>query len=219
MPELMQHLESATAQHRRRRGVSLVELLVALSISAALLTAVAIAVDASFKGYAINQSQAQLMQRARLSLNRMMTYIRSTTEHLPDDDDAQDDFENGLVTQASAIRMITKVTDATHSEGVIFRQTGNELQMVPFTIVGTTLTEGTARTLLMGVGANDFRITFEPQRSAQAAKTGSKYDQLRRASIVLTIHPSATTAVTGEDANAAQSVTLSTSVMPRRNIW
>jgi prepilin-type N-terminal cleavage/methylation domain-containing protein len=200
-------------KRRHRNGVGLVELLVALAISAALLTAVAVAVDASFKGYAINQSQAQLMQRARLAMNRITSYIRATTEHLPDDDDAQSDFENGLVTTASSIRMMTDSTN-----GVIFRQNGTALQMVPFTIAGTTLTEGTAHVLLDGVGTTDFLITFEPQRSAQAAKTGAKYDQLRRASITLTLRPSATNSVKGE-AQQNESVTLSTSIMPRRNIW
>lgn len=197
----------------RRRGVGLVELLVALAISAALLTSVAVAIDASFKAYAANQTDAQLMQRARLAINRMVAYIRSTTDHLPDDDDAQTAFENGLVTQASAIRMLLNDTS-----GVIFRQSGDELQMVPFTIAGNVLTEGTARTLLKGVGAGDFRITFEPQRSAQAVKIGAKYDQLKRASISLTLRTHADTAVSGEQSDRG-AVTLNMSVMPRRNIW
>lgn len=198
---------------RRRRGVGLVELLVALAICAALLTAVAVAVDASFTAYGENQTQAQLLQRARMVMNRITTYIRGTTQHLPDDDEAQDDFQAGLVTTASAIRMMLDSTN-----GVIFRQSGDELQMVPFTISGSSLVEGTPRTLLKGVGENDFRITFEPQRSAQAAKIGGPYDQLKRASIVLTLRTDAGTTLTGED-TAGQTVTISTSVMPRRNIW
>jgi prepilin-type N-terminal cleavage/methylation domain-containing protein len=197
----------------RRHGVGLVELLIALAISAALLTAVAFAVDASFKAYAANETQAQLMQRSRLAMNRITTYIRATTQHLPDDDDAQDDFENGLVCNASAIRMMID-----SSSGVIFRQTGDELQMIPFTIAGNVLTEGTARTLLQGVGDGDFNITFEPQRSAQAVKTGAKYDQLKRASITLTVRATENTSVSGEQTQN-QSTTLSMSIMPRRNIW
>jgi Tfp pilus assembly protein PilW len=197
----------------RHHGVGLAELLVALSISAALLTSVGVAVDASFKAYAVNQSQAQLLQRSRVAMNRLLTYIRSTSQHLPDDDDAQTDFEAGLITHASAIRMLI-----TPSSGVIFRQSGNELQMVPFTITGGALVEGTARTLLNGVGADDFRITFEPQRSTEAVKTGGKYDQLKRASITLTVRPTGATTLTGENDPSAR-VTLSTSIMPRRNIW
>lgn len=198
----------------RRRGVGLVELLVAMAISAALLTSVAMAVNASFKAYAVNQSQGQLTQRARLALNRMVTYIRATNEHRPDDDDALDDFEAGLITTAGSIRMMLD-----SSNGMIFRQSGSELQMVPFTVAGNTLTEGTARTLLHGVGTNDFRITFEPQRSAVSIKTGNPtYDQLKRASIVLTVRPTVETSVKGEELEG-QTVTLSASIMPRRNIW
>lgn len=198
----------------RRRGIGLVELLVAMAISAALLTSVAMAVNASFKAYAVNQSQGQLMQRARMALNRMVTYVRATNEHRPDDDTALDSFESGLVTTASSIRMMLD-----SSNGMIFRQSGNELQMIPFTVAGNTLSEGTPRTLLHGVGTNDFRITFEPQRSAVSVKTGSPaYDQLKRASIVLTVRPTSDTSVKGEE-QQGQTVTLSASIMPRKNIW
>jgi Tfp pilus assembly protein PilW len=193
--------------------MGLIELLVALAISAALLTSVAVAIDASFKAYAANQTNAQLMQRARLAMNRITTYIRATNQHLPDDNTAQDQFESGLVTQASAIRMMLDTTN-----GVIFRQTGQELQMVPFTISGGTLNEGTPRVLLEGVGSGDFTIRFEPQRSTQSAKVGGRYDQLKRASISLTIRPTAKTTVTGES-TSGEAITLSTSVMPRKNIW
>jgi prepilin-type N-terminal cleavage/methylation domain-containing protein len=210
----MERLIPATFRRtlHRRRGVGLVELLVALAISATLLTAVAAAVDASFKAYSVNQSNAQLMQRARLAMNRITSSIRATSDHLPDDDDAQDDFESGLITQASSIRMLLDDTN-----GVIYRQAGNQLQMIPFTIAGNVLTEGTAHVLVDGVGAGDFQITFEPQKSIQASKVGGVYDQLRRASIVLTVRTSANNSTVGEEQN--QSVTLSGSIMPRKNIW
>jgi prepilin-type N-terminal cleavage/methylation domain-containing protein len=197
----------------RRRGVGLIELLVALAICAALLTAVGVAMDASFKAYGIDESQAQLMERSRLAMNRMLTYIRSTNQHLPDDDASQTNFQNGLITKASSIRMMI---DATH--GIIFRQSGTTLQAVSFTINGAALTEGTSRTLLNGVNAGDFTITFEPQRSAEAIKTGGKYDQLKRASITLTVRAATATAVTGEEVQN-QSITLSGAVMPRPNMW
>ncbi|WP_428940068.1 PilW family protein [Fontivita pretiosa] len=202
-----------TPARRRRRGMGLIELLVALAISAALLTSVAVAIDASFKAYAANQTNAQLMQRARLAMNRITTYIRATNQHLPDDNTAQDQFESGLVTQASAIRMMLDETN-----GVIFRQSGQQLQMVPFTISGSVLSEGTPHVLLEGVGSGDFTIRFEPQRSTQSAKVGGRYDQLKRASISLTIRPTAKTTVTGES-TSGEAITLSTSVMPRKNIW
>jgi prepilin-type N-terminal cleavage/methylation domain-containing protein len=198
---------------RRQHGVGLIEMLVALSICAALLTAVGMAVDASFKAYGINESQSQLMERARLAMNRMVTYIRSTNQHLPDNNTAQTNFESGAIVQTDSIRMMIDSTN-----GIIFRQSGNELVAVSFSIATGTIVEGTPRTLVEGVGAGDFLITFEPQRSAQAVKTGGKYDQLKRASITMTVRGASKTSVKGEEINN-ESITLSASVMPRQNMW
>lgn len=199
---------------RVRRGVGLVELLAALAISAALLVAVGVAVDSSFKAYAINQSHASMLQRARLAMHRITSYIRTTSQHRPDDDGVLAEFELGLVCEGSSIRML--LTDAT---GVIFRQSGSQLQFVNFHIEGGTLVEDSSNVLLHGVNDGDFRITFEPMRSAAQIRTGDPaYDQLKRASIVLTVRNAAESTATGEQRNASP-VTVSTSVMPRRNFW
>jgi prepilin-type N-terminal cleavage/methylation domain-containing protein len=201
-------------RRRRHRGVGLPELLIALAISAALLTATAVAVDASFKAYGVNQSQAQLAQRVRVAMHRITTYIRTTAEHRPDNDEPIDDFVDGTVCTDTAIRMMTG-----EDTGVIFRQAGDTLQMVPFTIVGGALVEGQPNALLRGVQAGDFSITFEPMRSARQIRLGRpEYDQLKRASILLTLRPDASTVVAGEE-RIAEPVTLSTSVMPRKNFW
>ena len=202
------------ASRARRRGLGLPELLIALSISAALLTATAVAVDASFKAYAVNQSQAALAQRVRVAMHRIVSTIRTTALHRPDNDAPIDEFEDGLVCTDSAIRMLTG-----EDRGVIFRQSGDALLLVPFTIVGGALVEGAPNTLLKGVQAGDFTVTFEPMRSARQMRLGRpEYDQLKRASILLTLRPSTTTVVAGEEADA-EPVTLSTSVMPRKNFW
>jgi prepilin-type N-terminal cleavage/methylation domain-containing protein len=205
---------SRRGARRARRGVGLPELLIALAISAALLTATAVAVDASFKAYGVNQSQAALAQRVRVAMHRIVSTIRTTAEHLPDNDAPIDDFAAGLVCSDNAIRMLTGA-----DRGVIFRQSGDALQMVPFTIVANAIVEGPPNTLLKGVGAGDFTVTFEPMRSARQIRLGRpEYDQLKRASILLTLRPDASTVVAGEERNA-EPVTLSTSVMPRKNFW
>src|SRR5260221_14497455 len=71
------------SSRRRRRGMCLVELLVAPSISAALLTATAVAIDASFKAYAINQEMSDLTQRSRLATYRITAMVRQTKLHAP----------------------------------------------------------------------------------------------------------------------------------------
>jgi prepilin-type N-terminal cleavage/methylation domain-containing protein len=196
------------------RGVGLPELLIALAISAALLVATAVAVDASFQAYGVNQTQSALSQRARVAMHRLTTYIRTTEDHRPDNDDPIDEFEAGRVCTDTAIRMLT-ATDT----GVIFRQQDDKLLMVPFTIVAGARVEGTPNVVLRGVRDGDFSITFEPMRSARQIRLGRpEYDQLKRASIFLRLRPDAGTVVTGEEANG-EPVVLSTAVMPRRNFW
>lgn len=207
-------LTNTGVRHENRRGLGIPELLIALAISSALLVATGAALHTSFKAYGVNQSQSMLAQRARVALHRIITYIRTTQDHQPDNDEPLDDFHAGLVCTDSAIRMLID-----ESSGLIFRQQNNALMMVPFTISGGIMIEGTPRTLLDGVGPGDFVVTFEPMRSTAQMHSGNpNYDQLKRASILLTLRQSEATTLTGDERNS-QPVTLSMSVMPRRNFW
>lgn len=73
------------ARRRRpsRRGLSIVELLVALAISAALLTATMVATDASFRAYAAAAEMASTQTSTRLVINRLLTLVRTSTAHEP----------------------------------------------------------------------------------------------------------------------------------------
>lgn len=66
-----------------RRGVSLVELLLALAISAMLLTAVMVALDASFHAYAVAAESATTQASTRLMTHRLLTLLRTSTAHGP----------------------------------------------------------------------------------------------------------------------------------------
>jgi prepilin-type N-terminal cleavage/methylation domain-containing protein len=66
-----------------RRGFNLVEMLIALAISAALLAATFVALDASYKAYQATTEQASTHTISRLALHRMLTLIRSGTEFGP----------------------------------------------------------------------------------------------------------------------------------------
>lgn len=194
---------------RRRLGISMIELLIALAIAASLLTAVAIAIQGSFDSYKINQERAMGMQRARVALNRILAQIRTTQSHQPNSAAAQDDFVRGAVTTDSGISMFVD-----QSSGVSFQFTDGQLLRTPFSVVDGTITSGAAQVLLEGV--QDFSITFESQASVEAKKQYGYgvYDQLRRATITLTL-----AGHTGPDSTGAQTLTLSCSVMPRRNMW
>jgi hypothetical protein len=64
----------------------------------------------------------------------------------------------------------------------------------------------------------DFRVKMEPMRSATSVKTGGGWDLLKRATIYLSVRNSDRTSFAG-DSTIQVSVSLSNSVMPRRNSW
>ena len=62
--------------HRSRRGLSLIEVMVSLAITAALLVATAAAFDASASAVDVNDKFFRASQAARVCINQMMTEIR-----------------------------------------------------------------------------------------------------------------------------------------------
>jgi hypothetical protein len=72
--------QSAIA-HRQSFGLSIVEMLIALSISAVLLIAVTAAIDVSFYAYASAAESASTQSASRLVMQRLITMIRTTTLH------------------------------------------------------------------------------------------------------------------------------------------
>ena len=78
--------QSPATRRRRspvRRGFNLVELLIALAISAALLTATMVALDASFRAYQMTTEVASTHTIGRLTMNRILTLIRTGEEFGP----------------------------------------------------------------------------------------------------------------------------------------
>jgi len=66
-----------TLSPRRRRGFSLVEVLIALAITGTLLTASLAALDASFKSYKLTTEGASTNVVTRLVMQRLMAMIRT----------------------------------------------------------------------------------------------------------------------------------------------
>jgi prepilin-type N-terminal cleavage/methylation domain-containing protein len=75
----------APARRRRpaRRGFNLIELLIALAITAALLTSTMVALNASFVAYQKTTEVASTHTIARLTMHRMLTLIRTGNEFGP----------------------------------------------------------------------------------------------------------------------------------------
>jgi hypothetical protein len=185
--------------------MAVVELLIALAIGSLVLVAVAYCVDSAFRAYSINQEQSDLMQRSRLAMHRILTAIRTTDAHMPVDPVAVSGFKMGLVVSDKAIDMIDS------SE----RHVGFEFDPVNATLIATDKS-GTEYVLLRGV--EKFEIKFEPMKTQQSLRTGGPYDRLLRATVRLTIRTSGNS-VDVDETVGAQRVTLSSSAVPRRNVW
>lgn len=187
-----------------RRGVTIVELLVSLAIAAMLLTATAVAVDASFRSYSVNQLTSDLQQRARVALHRVVSEIRSSTAHEPISSSARDLFAAGVETEDSGI--------------VLFRDDGRELRFFhdPTNQLLVARIDGVDRTLLEGV--TNFEVTLTPMYSYVDGNIRRRVVVLQRASVLLTIGNVRPSADVNEQA-APVSITLSGAVMPRQNSW
>lgn len=93
-----------------RRGFNLVEMLIALVITATLLTATMVALDASFMAYQATTEEASTHTISRLIMNRMLTLIRTGREFgpfpvNPQDSLVQEDFIQFLTPNGEVLEL------------------------------------------------------------------------------------------------------------------
>jgi prepilin-type N-terminal cleavage/methylation domain-containing protein len=91
-----------TLRRFRRRGFNLVEMLIALAITAALLSATMVALNASFMAYQATTEVASTHTIGRLALLRMMTLIRTGQDFGPYPFNPQDS-----IVESSEIEFLT----------------------------------------------------------------------------------------------------------------
>ncbi len=80
-----------------RRAFSLVEMLIAIAISGALLSATLVALDTTFKGYEVNADSASSHVVTRIAVNRIMGLVRTGTDFGPMPSDVLDNAQNPMV--------------------------------------------------------------------------------------------------------------------------
>jgi len=88
-----------TRRHHRpraRRAFSMVEMLIAMSISASIMTATLVAFDAMFKVYSTATDSASNHVVARIAVNRLLGMIRTGSEFGPFPNDVLDSDANPL---------------------------------------------------------------------------------------------------------------------------
>lgn len=200
---------AARLRNGRRRGIGVVELLISLAIGASVLAAVAYSVDATFRAYSINQQQSDLMQKSRLALYRLTTTLRTTNAHQPVNDMPKIEFEAGRFTVDTGVQMY----DSADTQ-VLYRYVPERQEV----LVEMTPKGGIKNEYVLLRGVKKFEIKFEPMRSETSIRTGGVYDQVKRATILLTIETHGNAADVDESV-ARQEITLSAAVMPRQNVW
>ncbi|AQT69567.1 Tfp pilus assembly protein PilW [Anaerohalosphaera lusitana] len=113
---------------RARSGFTMVEILIALSVTAMLMTAVALAFDASVKNYTTNENLYKAVNNARQALTRMTTELRTAqavatsegTSQLSMVNSAGDDITYAYDSNNQTLELITN-DDTTDSDYIVCR--------------------------------------------------------------------------------------------------
>lgn len=173
--------QTAATRYPRSRGFSVVEMLVALAISATLLTATLQAFDASWRGYKHTTESASTHVVSRIVVHRMLAMIRTGTQFGPFPTDVLDSAQNPLTSNfmefiAESDRLagngrVTRIERRTVSG------TTNEFELWYVLLDGSTASVVQERPLLSGVREAAFILEYEPG------------PRLVKATIDLTIQP------------------------------
>ncbi len=166
-------------------GFSLIEMMVALGISAALLTASLAALDTSFKSYQQTSETASTHVVTRIVTHRVLTMIRTGREFAPYPIDVLDQTQNPMFT--NTIEFVSAEDEATNFREVtrIFAEIDPEAtdgsQRLMLTLDEFTdgvLTSSETRPLLRGVLDATFTLEYDIG------------PQLKRATMDLTVEAS-----------------------------
>ncbi len=177
-PTAIEDLEGRPTQGPRRapRGLSLVEVLVSLAITAALLTATMVAIDASFKAYAAAAESASTQTATRLTVHKLLGMVRNATVHGPLS--TSDDIDANFVGNKATSDYITLLEPDGDLITLSYDAGTKQLMM---TLVPDGASVGTTQPVLGGVTDASFVI--------RRKRLPSGIWVLSRASIDLTVEP------------------------------
>ncbi|CAG0992031.1 hypothetical protein PHYC_02351 [Phycisphaerales bacterium] len=167
----------------RTRGFSLIEMLIALTITATLLTATLTALDTSFRAYKVTTEGASTNVVSRMMMSRIMTMIRTGEEFGPYPTDVLDSAQNPVTStfiefetanDGAGNRQVLRIERRDQSDP---QRGPYELWYVQTDIVNDVPSEAIERPLLTGVTEATFTLEYD---------IGPR---LRRATVDLTIKP------------------------------
>ncbi|MBL9119431.1 MAG: prepilin-type N-terminal cleavage/methylation domain-containing protein [Phycisphaerae bacterium] len=187
---------------RHHRGFNLVELLIALGISAALLTSTMVALNACFIAYQTTTEEASTHTISRLIMHRVLSMVRTGTEFGPLPEDPLEELVE------------SDYVEFTDHNGTLVRLTFDEQNSRLLYRVG----EGDDLVLLAGVQRT---VTGEGDDAVEMPAFVLEYEKgthMRRFSMDLTVIPDDNQS-TKFDLGAMRPIRLVASSMPRAETW
>lgn len=185
--------------------MSLVEMIISLTITAMLLTAVMVALDASFQAYAAAAESASTQTTTRLIVHRTLTLVRTSTAHGPLQPDAS---TTPPVTQEGIKTIRSHYLDLINPKGDLIRleyRADEEMLYVSVTPYGGSVT--TTEPLLGGVSQCEFVLTRRLDDDGVWV--------LERGSVDFTVQPDRDTSLAIEG-DSTPPVRVVASTMPRK---
>lgn len=191
---------------RHRRGFNLVELLLALSITSALLTATMVALDASFRAYQMTAESSSMHTVSRLSMHRMLALIRTGDEFGPFPTNPAEPVIESTYIEFIAPNGQLVVLDFDVDESGLFLEVHERAdEESPWVLLSRNLLLGGVIAQYDGGGVLRSPFTLEY----------AKGKQLHRATIDLTVAPDTAHNLEFDGDNADKVIRLVGSAMPR----
>lgn len=196
--------------HGRSRGFSIVEMLIALSISAMLLVATLGALDASWRAYKHTTESVSTHVVSRIVIHRMLAMIRTGTQFGPYPADFLDPQQNPVTSdnieflaeedRAAGLDVVTRI------ERRPVQGSPGEFELWYLRLDGSTTPPTTlaARPLVRGVREALFVLEYDPG------------PRLKRATIDLTIRPNDDQSIRTGGTSETPTLRLVASATPRQ---
>lgn len=172
---------------RVRRGLTLIELLIALAITAALLAAMLMVLQSAFRGYQASVEQSSTHMTGRIVAQRILTLVRTGAAFGPLPDDPRDRFVRGdalAITLADGETVVLRLDRA--EETLTIRAGAGAERLLLSGVRGPVDDEGAARgafTLEFEKGTSlvraSFDLTVEGDPEAQLVIEGDEVTPLR----------------------------------------
>lgn len=207
MQQKISHIR-AVRPSRKTRGFTVIELLLAATITSMLLMVAAVAFNASFNSFKDNHERAMLLSTGRQFMFELIEEIKSASAHeaiaatVAEQDTITEKFAKGVKTETPGVRILKKYPDMwdrditpptnedpSHGSDTwvirTYKYNSAKKQIIMVRQVGSQEEEAP---VVVANFIDDFKVIMEPTRSQQQIDNGKKdCDILFRATVYMTL--------------------------------